>query len=343
MIRRLWARVGGAGAAGPCLRLQPGADGLRRDGLHGAQAGVPGLPDGEVLPLVSVDRSARVAEPRQPAEPRPAGRRKPRASSPARSGRRPAPRRSRRRRRPPPTRGSPPSAPSRRRPRAGPAPSRRLRPSRGSSPAATPVRCGSTAAEKRRCRRTLAATMVAARQPMNHGRPGRDVAVHDPRGHDHHPVDGRRGGLVEAPPPERRTPAGGRVARSRRAPSGCAADGRSGAGSRRGPPALARRDGRDHVAGRRVAIVGPLPGQRWTTTAMSGGSSAPRPTTPRRRRRARARSSPPATAPRTDARRRPSRRGRCRARTDRPGRRAARRAAARAPCSPACRRPARAA
>ena len=57
--------VGGAGAAGPCLRLQPGADGLRRDGLHGAQAGVPGLPDGAVLPLVPVDRSARPSWPRQ--------------------------------------------------------------------------------------------------------------------------------------------------------------------------------------------------------------------------------------------------------------------------------------
>ena len=41
-------------AAPARVRLQPGADGFRRDGLRRAQAEVPGLPDGEELPRLSV-------------------------------------------------------------------------------------------------------------------------------------------------------------------------------------------------------------------------------------------------------------------------------------------------
>ena len=41
MRRHLWDGVARAAAAQAGLRLQPGADGLRRDGLHGAEAEVP--------------------------------------------------------------------------------------------------------------------------------------------------------------------------------------------------------------------------------------------------------------------------------------------------------------
>ena len=53
MKRHLWTRVGNARADAARLRLQPGADGLRRDGLRRAQPEVPGLPDDEELPRVS--------------------------------------------------------------------------------------------------------------------------------------------------------------------------------------------------------------------------------------------------------------------------------------------------
>ena len=41
------------------LRLQPGADGFRRDGLRRAQPEMPGLPDGEELPRLSVHARRR--------------------------------------------------------------------------------------------------------------------------------------------------------------------------------------------------------------------------------------------------------------------------------------------
>ena len=45
MKQHLWDVSRDGAAAPPRLRLQPGADGLRRHALHGAQAQVPGLPD----------------------------------------------------------------------------------------------------------------------------------------------------------------------------------------------------------------------------------------------------------------------------------------------------------
>src|SRR5262249_23611980 len=48
------------GAAAPArLRFQPGADGLRRDALHGAQAEVPALSDARVVPRLSVQSRQR--------------------------------------------------------------------------------------------------------------------------------------------------------------------------------------------------------------------------------------------------------------------------------------------
>ena len=46
-IRHLWAISEALVPRKPRLRLQPGADGLRRDGVHGAQAAVPAVPDEE--------------------------------------------------------------------------------------------------------------------------------------------------------------------------------------------------------------------------------------------------------------------------------------------------------
>ena len=46
--------LGSARADAARLRLQPGADGLRRDGLRRAKPEVPRLPDGEELPRLSV-------------------------------------------------------------------------------------------------------------------------------------------------------------------------------------------------------------------------------------------------------------------------------------------------
>ena len=53
MQKHLWESVARRAPAQARLRLQPGADGLRRDGLHGAQAAVPLLPDAEALRLSS--------------------------------------------------------------------------------------------------------------------------------------------------------------------------------------------------------------------------------------------------------------------------------------------------
>ena len=54
--QQLWAVSAVLVPRARVVRLQPGADGLRRHGLHGAQARLPGLSDGEVLPVLSVDR-----------------------------------------------------------------------------------------------------------------------------------------------------------------------------------------------------------------------------------------------------------------------------------------------
>ena len=54
MKRHLWTRLRNARAGAARVRLQSGADGLRRDGLRRAQPEVPGLPDGEGLPRVPV-------------------------------------------------------------------------------------------------------------------------------------------------------------------------------------------------------------------------------------------------------------------------------------------------
>ena len=51
MKRHLWAVSEALVPAAARLRLQPGADGLRRDGLRRAKSEVPGLPDGEGLPV----------------------------------------------------------------------------------------------------------------------------------------------------------------------------------------------------------------------------------------------------------------------------------------------------
>ena len=53
-------RLADGAADAPRLRLQPGADGLRRDALHGAQAEVPALPDARRLrqPIRSTPRRA---------------------------------------------------------------------------------------------------------------------------------------------------------------------------------------------------------------------------------------------------------------------------------------------
>ena len=48
--------VGNGDAVPAGVRLQPGADGLRRDDLRRAQSEVPRLPDGEELPRVSRSR-----------------------------------------------------------------------------------------------------------------------------------------------------------------------------------------------------------------------------------------------------------------------------------------------
>ena len=47
--RALWELAERAGAGRPRLRLQPGADGLRRDLVHAAPAAVRGLPDARIL------------------------------------------------------------------------------------------------------------------------------------------------------------------------------------------------------------------------------------------------------------------------------------------------------
>ena len=49
MKRHLWAVSRTVLPHAPRLRLQPGADGFRRDGLRGAQAEVPDLPDADGL------------------------------------------------------------------------------------------------------------------------------------------------------------------------------------------------------------------------------------------------------------------------------------------------------
>ena len=49
MKAHLWERVARGAAAPARLRLQPGADGFRRDGVLGAQAAVRGVPDGARL------------------------------------------------------------------------------------------------------------------------------------------------------------------------------------------------------------------------------------------------------------------------------------------------------
>ena len=54
MKRHLWTVSETLVPHAPRLRLQPGADGLRRDGLRRAQSEVPRLPDGEGLPRLSV-------------------------------------------------------------------------------------------------------------------------------------------------------------------------------------------------------------------------------------------------------------------------------------------------
>ena len=51
MKRHLWALSGDARAAPARLRLQPGADGFRRHGLHGAQAAMPRVPAGADVPV----------------------------------------------------------------------------------------------------------------------------------------------------------------------------------------------------------------------------------------------------------------------------------------------------
>ena len=55
-------RVAHGAAAPPRLRLQPGADGLRRDALHRAQAEVPDLPDAGRLQGLSVQSRQRAAD-----------------------------------------------------------------------------------------------------------------------------------------------------------------------------------------------------------------------------------------------------------------------------------------
>ena len=50
MKRHLWTLSETLVPVAPGVRFQPGADGLRRDGLRRAQPEVPGLPDGEELP-----------------------------------------------------------------------------------------------------------------------------------------------------------------------------------------------------------------------------------------------------------------------------------------------------
>ena len=45
--------LGSAGTAAPCLRFQPGPDGLRRHFMHGAKAEVSDMPDGIALRGVS--------------------------------------------------------------------------------------------------------------------------------------------------------------------------------------------------------------------------------------------------------------------------------------------------
>ena len=57
MKRHLWTLSETLVPRAPRLRLQPGADGLRRDGLRGAQPEVPGLPDDEGLPRLSRSRA----------------------------------------------------------------------------------------------------------------------------------------------------------------------------------------------------------------------------------------------------------------------------------------------
>ncbi len=52
-------RLADGAADAPRLRLQPGADGLRRDALHGAQAQVPALPDARRLRGLSVQSRQR--------------------------------------------------------------------------------------------------------------------------------------------------------------------------------------------------------------------------------------------------------------------------------------------
>ena len=54
MRRHLWTLSEALVPQRPRLRFQSGADGLRRDGLRRAQPAMPGLPDGEELPRVSV-------------------------------------------------------------------------------------------------------------------------------------------------------------------------------------------------------------------------------------------------------------------------------------------------
>src|SRR5262249_9763509 len=49
-------------AASACLRLQPGADGLRGDDLRGPQAEVPRLPDDEELPRLSHGARRQIGE-----------------------------------------------------------------------------------------------------------------------------------------------------------------------------------------------------------------------------------------------------------------------------------------
>ena len=120
--------------------------------------------------------------------------------------------------------------------------------------------CGSTTAEKRRCRRTLAATMVAARQPRNHGSPAPTSRCTIQAGHDHHPVDRRRGGLVEPPPPQWRPPAGRRIAQAAATRPAAARRRRASMRQRRPRHAGNASMAATHVARRRVPIVGPLPG-----------------------------------------------------------------------------------
>ena len=57
--RHLWDDLADGAAPPPCLRLQPGADGLRRDAVHRAQAQVPDLPDAERLRRIPVQSRPR--------------------------------------------------------------------------------------------------------------------------------------------------------------------------------------------------------------------------------------------------------------------------------------------